>query len=48
MRVSDIKRDCGLARERDVGGVAGALGGGENTREGGGMRDKGALDERGM
>lgn len=44
MRVSDIKRDCGLAWALDVGGVTGVLGG-EGTREGGGIRDRGALDE---
>ena len=44
MRVSDIKRrDCGLARELDVGGVTGVLC--EGTREGGGIRDKEVLDE---
>ncbi len=44
MRVSVINRDCGLARELDVGGVTGVLGG-EGTREGKGIRDRGALDE---
>ena len=42
MRVSDISRDC--ANELDVGGVTGALGG-EGTREGEGVRERGILDE---